>query len=125
MASKNEGKKIHRIISYLLIAQTLFMIFAGFNFLYNSEVSEVARIVTTALLFINAAGYLILSFLVKRLKPLIFFIIVGYILINIALVFTDQVGAWDYIILALNVITLVLYFWYAVSRIFTKRQDKS
>jgi hypothetical protein len=123
--SEQKGKKTHRLISYLFLIQVVIMVVAAFKFLYTSEVSDVARIVTTTLLFLNAAGFLVLSFFVKRLKPLVFFIIVGYIVFNIAFIFADQVGGWDYFILALNVITLILYLWYAVTRIFTKKKDKS
>jgi len=124
-ATAKTGKTTRAILSVLLLVQVAFWIFSALMYLKDTEVEGISRIVTAVLMFLNSAGFLVLVFLIGRLKPLVFFVTVGFIALNIALTLTDQVGGWDYFILGLNVITFILYLWYAVSKIFTRRKKKS
>lgn len=99
-----------KILKLLLIFQFVFLVIAGLDFYLNADIDFIAKVVIASLLIIDGLLYLmmihILKFKVKSIE--IFF--TSFVLINIVLTFTDEVGLWDYIILLINIVILITYF---------------
>lgn len=100
---KNE--KIIKIVQILLASQ--FIIWFGFGitrffWMYN------ATIIT--LMAINAIIFLLLAYAVKLQNKLVYWFTIFYVGINAVLTITDQVGLYDYLTLALNLVTLITLF---------------
>ena len=97
-----------KILSIAIVFQCIFLIIAGIDFYTQSTIPFVPKLMMSLLLVLDGFIYLVSLFIKKqfRLYKLFFTL---FILVNIGLTFTDEVGVWDYIILGLNIIILVIY----------------
>jgi len=123
---KMEAKKskTKRIISIFLLTQMVFWIACAFFNLYTSNAGIVRKISVTAVMFLNAGIFLVLTFFVGKSKPLVFFITVGFLLINAAVIIAGGISGWDYVILAFIAVTLGVYLWFNVKKVYKKVKAK-
>jgi len=62
------------------------------------------------LLFLNAILFAVFSFLIEKKKKWLFYLIVLFLLANIVLTVTDQVGIFDVLVLVIDFMLLNLVF---------------
>lgn len=87
--------------SFLFLQSILWFVFAGIHY------SQYQQWPISLLLVLDALGFL--AFAVLFPKHTIFRILaVTYLFANILFTVSDQMGVWDYLVLALNVITIIV-----------------
>ena len=121
---ERKKKKTNKIISIFLLAQVILWVGCAFFNIYTSNASEMRKISVTALMFLNAGVFLILTLLVGKSKPVVFFITVGVLLLNAALLLAGGLTGWEYIALALIAVSLGLYLWFNVKKVYFKIKER-
>ncbi len=93
---------------FAMMIQFGFLLYAGIDFLMTSTVPLLITILISIMLFIDSMLYVIFLFIPKKHG---FFMILFnlFIILNIALTLTDEVGVVDYIVLIINVFIIVIY----------------
>ena len=99
-----------KILNLLLLFQFVFLVIGGSDFYMNSDIESVMRVLIATLMIIDGLLYLTSIFIIKIKSVSIDIIFTAFIISNILLTFTDEVGLWDYIILVANIIILSIYF---------------
>jgi hypothetical protein len=93
--------------SFLFLQAILWFVLAGIHF------AQYQQWLIPLLLILDGVGFLAFAFLFP--KHTIFRILAAaYLAANILLTVSDQMGVWDYLVLALNVITIIVivpWFW--------------
>lgn len=104
-------KTIKNIFIYSMIIQGIVWIVLT---LISFQGDSASNIIDTMML-INGLCYIVLALIVDR-KKLFRIAIIFFLAINLILTFTDQVGFYDYLVLALNAISLISFIVYIVIR---------
>lgn len=106
---------IRKTFTYSVIFQAVVWIILSIIYFFNSN----SNILIFALMVVNGICFFVLSLLLDSSK--IFRIgIFLFLLINLILTFTDQMGVYDYLVLVLNIISLTAFFIYIA-----KQRNKS
>lgn len=87
--------------SFLFLQAILWFVFAGMHY------AQFQQWLVSLLLALDGLGFLAFAYLFP--KNIAFRILAAaYLAANIVLTITDQMGMWDYLVLALNATTLIL-----------------
>jgi hypothetical protein len=98
------------LIILLHVFLFVFLMVAGVGFLISNDVETLPRLIIGFLLICDAFIYLLVfSQILNKKRYLIFFVL--FLLINIILTLTDEVGVWDYIVLAYNLLLMIHYIF--------------
>lgn len=76
----------------------------------GSHVKSGSMVTLIVLLFLNAILFAVFSFLIEKKKKWLFYLIVLFLLANIVLTVTDQVGIFDVLVLVIDFMLLNLVF---------------
>ena len=102
-----------RIIQTLLYIKSLiWLVFSIYTWVEysGSHVKSVSMVTLIVLLFLNAILFAVFSFLIEKKKKWLFYLIVLFLLANIVLTVTDQVGIFDVLVLVIDFMLLNLVF---------------
>ena len=104
-------KAASKIFTYSMIIQSLVWIFLCVAYFFNFDSSIYILILMSA----NAICFFGLALIKDRT---IFFNLTIYIfiIVNLVLTLTDQMGIYDYLVLALNIISLISYTVYKLKK---------
>ena len=105
-----------RIVSIFLVVQVVFWVIAAFFNLAVSKASNLQRISSTAMMFINAGIFLVMVLLTSKERPVVTVVTFGVLLATIAFTISGGISGWDYAVLAFAAISLGAMVWFHVKK---------
>jgi hypothetical protein len=109
----NKKKKLLQIAIYwLLFVKAVFLFIAGISFfIRNVDSSNLTISQTTIvmiLMLIDSVVHLIFIWLLRKRKTLIYYLAILFLIGDVILTITDQMGTIDYVYLTTNIILISL-----------------
>ena len=127
---KDRLNLLNKILSTLLIFKAIFWFGAGILFFVHQKGialdQPIGIFIVTVLISGNSAVTLFIWWGVRRRARLIYYFSVIWVLLNIILAFTDQVGLIDLAVLTIDlaIFGLLVYTYKSLSKIQSKKEVK-